>query len=169
MQTSAMGRMCVINLSDDSGREEIVVFSKAFEQYRHKLKEDQLLVLEVQRQMRRARGGVDGEADSGADLRPRIEATGVLDLTEARVRYARAVRLVCNGSSSGGRLRDLLAPYRNGTCPVWVEYSNRGATCNIDLGEGWRVNPHEDLIRSLGEWLSPENVRVVYSEPRAGQ
>src|SRR4029434_825002 len=48
MQTSAMGRMCVINLADDSGREEIVVFSKAFEQYRHKLKEDQLLVIEVQ-------------------------------------------------------------------------------------------------------------------------
>jgi hypothetical protein len=28
---------------------------------------------------------------------------------------------------------------------------------------------HEDLIKSLAEWFSPENVRIVYSEPRAGQ
>ena len=169
MQNSAMGRMCVINLGDDSGREEIVVFSKVFDLYRHKLKEDQLLVLEVQRQARRARGGMDGDGDTGTDFRQRIEALNVLDLTEARGRFARGVRLICNGASSGGRLRDVLAPYRKGTCPVSVVYSGRAASCEIDLGEAWRVNLHEDLIRSLSEWLSPENVHIVYGEPRAGR
>jgi DNA polymerase-3 subunit alpha len=164
MQTSALGRMCVVNLSDDTGREEIVVFTRAFDQFRHKLKEDQLLVMEVQRQVRRYRGP-EAEADGGGEQRQRIEALTVLDLAEARGRFARGVRLICNGDSSGARLRDVLAPYRSGTCPVSIVYSNRGASCEIDLGEQWRVNLHDDLIRSLSEWLSPENVRIVYGEP----
>ena len=30
--------------------------------------------------------------------------------------------------------------------------------CEIELGESWRVNPNEELIQSLSEWLQPENV-----------
>ena len=45
-----------------------------------------------------------------------------------------------------------------------IVYSNRDASCEIDLGEAWRVNLHEDLIKSLTEWFSPENVRIVYNE-----
>ena len=165
MQNTAMGRMAILTLADESGREEIVVFSKSFEKFRHKLKDDELLVLEVQRQFRRARGG--DMDDPGGDTRQRIEVVNVYDLAEARQRFARGMRLTCNGQSSGNRLREVLAPYRSGTCPVSVVYSNRGAVCEIDLGEAWRVNLHDDLIRSLGEWLSPENVRIVYGEARA--
>jgi DNA polymerase III subunit alpha len=88
----------------------------------------------------------------------------VLDLAEARSRFARGVRLTCNGASEGNRLRDLLAPYRSGRCPVSVLYSNRGATCEIDLGPSWRVNLHDDLIHKLSDWLSPENVKIIYDE-----
>ena len=165
MQNTAMGRMAILALADESGREEIVVFSKSFEKFRHKLKDDELLVLEVQRQFRRARGDADG--DAGGESRQRIEVVNVYDLAEARQRFARGMRLTCNGQSSGNRLREVLAPYRSGTCPVSVVYSNRGVVCEIDLGEAWRVNLHDDLIRSLGEWLSPENVRIVYGEARA--
>jgi DNA polymerase-3 subunit alpha len=52
---------------------------------------------------------------------------------------------------------------------VSIVYSNRGATCEIDLGEAWRVNLHEDLIKSLAEWFSAENVKIVYNESRAEQ
>jgi DNA polymerase-3 subunit alpha len=165
MQNTAMGRMAILALADESGREEIVVFSKSFEKFRHKLKDDELLVLEVQRQFRRARG--DGDGDAAGESRQRIEVVNVFDLTEARQRFARGMRITCNGQSSGSRLRDVLTPYRSGTCPVSVVYSNRGAVCEIDLGESWRVNLHDDLIRSLGEWLSPENVRIVYGEARS--
>jgi DNA polymerase-3 subunit alpha len=74
------------------------------------------------------------------------------------------VRITCNGGSSGSKLKDLLSPYRSGRCPVSVVYSNGGATCKIDLGEAWRVNLHDDLIKSLSDWLSPENVKVLYGE-----
>jgi DNA polymerase-3 subunit alpha len=168
VQNTASGRMGVIQIGDDTGRYEIVAFREVFEKHRHKLKEDDLLVLEVRLRAARTRGG-PGDGESVADFGLRIEAFDILTLQEARGRFARGVRLVCNGSSEGSRLRDVLAPYRSGTCPVSVVYANRGAICEIDLGESWRVNLHEELIRSLNEWLSPENVRIVYNEPRAAQ
>ncbi|MGA0033093.1 MAG: hypothetical protein ACO3HA_07130, partial [Burkholderiales bacterium] len=76
--------------------------------------------------------------------------------------YARGIRLVCNGQSSGSKLKELLAPHRQGSCPVAVEYSSNGARCEVKLGAAWQVNINEDLIRSLGEWLKPENVNIVY-------
>ena len=169
VQTTASGRMGVIQLADDSGRFEIVAFREVFEKCRHKLKEDELVVLEVRLRAARMRAAVNGEGEPGPDFGMRIEALNVLDLAEARNRFARGVQITCNGASSGNRLREVLAPYRSGRCPVSVVYSNRDASCEIDLGEAWRVNLHEDLIKSLAEWFSPENVKIVYSEPRAGQ
>jgi DNA polymerase-3 subunit alpha len=161
VQNSANGRMGIIQLGDDTGRYEIVVFREVFDKHRHKLKDDELLILEVRVRASRMRaGGPDGEAAQDAGVR--VEALNVLDLREARTRFARGVRLICNGASAGSRLRETLAPYRSGACPVSIVYSNRSATCEIDLGESWCVNLHEDLIRTLGEWLSPENVRILY-------
>ena len=168
-QNTSSGRMGVITLADDSESNEVIFFGEVFDKFRQKIKEDELLVLEVQL---RARGGgrpINGEADSVAETRASIRAINALDLAEARRRFARGVRLTCNGESAGGKLRDVLAPYRNGPCPVSVVYANRGASCEIDLGDAWRVNLNDDLIRSLSEWLSAENVRVVYGEPRAEQ
>ena len=31
------------------------------------------------------------------------------------------------------------------------------------LGEDWRINLDDRLLASLGEWLKPENVEVVYA------
>ena len=169
IQNTASGRMGVITLADDSDSNEVIFFGEVFDKFRQKIKEDELLVLEVQL---RARGGgrtVNGEYESAGEARASIRAVNALDLTEARNRFARGVRLTCNGASSGGRLRDLLAPYRSGRCPVSVVYVNRGAACEIDLGDAWRVNLHDDLIKSLSEWLSPENVKIVYNESRAEQ
>jgi DNA polymerase III subunit alpha len=162
INTSA-GRMGVVLFADDADSNEVIFFGEVFDRFRQKLKEDELLVLEVNL---RARGGgrnPNGEYENGGDVRPSIRAVNALDLAEARNRFARGVKITCNGGSSGAKLKDLLAPYRSGRCPVSVVYSNRGAVCEIDLGESWRVSLHDDLIRSLGEWFSPENVRVVYS------
>ena len=91
-----------------------------------------------------------------------MEALNILDLNEARNRYARGLRLTCNGQSSGSKLKELLAPHRQGSCPVAVEYTSLGARCEVKLGQTWQVNINEDLIRSLSEWLQPENVNILY-------
>ena len=156
-QMTRRGRMGVILLDDGNARVELTVFNELFEQHRHWLKEDQLLVAE---------GKVAHDDFSGS---LRISADKLYDLQSARSRFAKAIRLTCNGESSGGRLRELLAPYRSGSCPVSVVYSSRGVTCEIDLGDAWRVNVQDDLIQSLADWLKPENVKIVYHVPRAEQ
>ncbi|MBI2510104.1 MAG: DNA polymerase III subunit alpha, partial [Betaproteobacteria bacterium] len=168
IQNTAGGRMGIITLADDSGTNEVVFFGEVFDRFRQKIKEDELLVLEVQLRLRGGRAAGGEYEGGGMESRVSIRAVTALDLAEARNQFARGVRLTCNGDSSGGRLRDLLAPYRSGRCPVSVVYTNRGAACEISLGEQWRVSLHDDLIRSLTEWLSPENVKIVY-EPRAEQ
>lgn len=151
VQMTRRGRMAVILLDDGRARVELTVFNELFEQHRNALKEDQLLIVE---------GKVAHDDFSGS---LRVSAEKLYDLAAARNRYARAIRLTCNGASSGARLRELLAPHRDGNCPVSIVYTNHRATCEIDLGDAWRVSLHDDLIRALGEWLEPENISIVYA------
>jgi len=150
IQQSRRGRMAIVQLEDGTARVEVTVYNELFEASRSLLKEDQLLVVEGRPQSDEFTGGV------------RIAAEKLYDLPSARGRFARGVRLVCNGESSGARLRELLSPYKQGTCPVSIVYSNAGACCRIDLGEEWRVRLDDELLRALGAWLEPSNVQVVY-------
>ncbi len=95
-------------------------------------------------------------------------ADQVYDLAAARARFARGIRLSLNGDLSAGgaaaqRLRELLAPHRNGTCPVRVCYRAGDAVAELRLGDDWRVTPDDALIEALRLWLRPENVEVVYA------
>jgi DNA polymerase-3 subunit alpha len=45
---------------------------------------------------------------------------------------------------------------------VVVSYRNDAATCDVTLGDAWRVRPDSRLIADLGAWLAPENVQLVY-------
>jgi DNA polymerase-3 subunit alpha len=150
IQMTRRGRMAVIVLDDGNARVELTVFNELFEQHRHWLKEDQLLIVE---------GKVANDEFSGG---LRVSAEKLFDLQTARNRYARGIKIRCNGASSGAKLKELLAPYRSGNCPVKIEYYNRGASCEIMLGDDWRVDLRDDLIRSLEEWAQPENVQIVY-------
>jgi DNA polymerase-3 subunit alpha len=142
--------MAIIVLDDGNARVEVTVFNELFEQHRHWLKEDQLLIVE---------GEVANDEFSGG---LRVSAKNVFDLQSARTRYARGIRITCNGASSGAKLRELLGPYRSGRCPVEIVYYNKGATCEIELGDDWRVNPQDDLIQSLEAWVKGGNVQIIY-------
>ncbi|MBX9903719.1 MAG: DNA polymerase III subunit alpha [Burkholderiales bacterium] len=165
VQNTASGRMGIVTLADDTGKHEVVVFREVFDRHRHKLREDELLVIEVRgRQRYRSPDAEDGGGGGGGagDNSLRLEAMDIMDLNEARNRYARGIRLTCNGQSSGSKLKELLGPHRQGRCTVAIEYSSNGARCEVKLGADWQVNLNEDLLRSLGEWLKPENVNIDY-------
>ena len=159
IQMTRRGRMGVLVLDDSYARLELTVFNELYEQHRHWLKEDTLIVVE---------GKVSKSMfDDSENLR--ISAEKLYDLQKAREQFARALKITCNGQSSGDKLRALLTPHLKGTCPVAVEYHNQGARCEISLGEDWKVHPRDELIASLGEWLQPENVKLVYpNEQYAG-
>jgi DNA polymerase-3 subunit alpha len=144
------GRMASVVLDDGTAQVEVAVFSEVFEANRAWLKEDQLLVVE---------GKVAHDDFSGG---LRATADRLYDLAAARTRFARAVRLTCNGGASAALLKGLLAPYRNGSCPVVICYRNGEACCELELGEDWRVSLQDGLLRDLAASLKAENVRVVY-------
>ena len=162
-QKTQTSRMAIINLSDGNAMQEVTVYGEVFDQYRQMIVEDAVLVMEAKvRNVRRS-------GDDGADtVFMRVNAEKIYDLNAARNRFARGMRLICNGQSSAQKLRDLLAPYRNGPCPVSIAYHNRAASCEIQLGDDWRVNINENLLQSLSAWLSEPNVKILYGGQRAG-
>jgi DNA polymerase-3 subunit alpha len=156
--------MMIIDLGDGTATQEVSVYPEVFDKYREIVKDDAVLVMEVKvRQVRRA-SDEDGESSF-----LRVTAEKINDLATARGRFARAIRLSMNGAAAAAgpppapKLLALLAPYRNGPCPVAVRYQNRDAAVEMRLGEDWRVNLDDQLIASLAEWLAPENVEVDYS------
>ncbi len=152
-QQTRRGRMAVVVLDDGTARVELTVFNELFESHRNWLKEDQLLIVEGKTSFDNFTQGL------------RLSAERLYDLAAARSRFARKIRLHCNGDSSGSKLKELLAPYRNGPdggCPVSVVYSNSDASAEIELGDQWRVKLEDGLISSLGSWIEPKNVQIVY-------
>jgi DNA polymerase III subunit alpha len=157
-QNSHSGRMMIVNLSDGEAKLEVTVYSDVLDRCRRLLLEDALIVVEAKVRMFRRNG--NGEEGDGGSLR--VIAEQILDLDAARTRFARMIRIRCNGGSSGNKLRELLAPYRPGPCPVAIEYTNGDASCEIRLSEEWRVNPADNLVQSLADWVSRPNVEIVY-------
>jgi DNA polymerase III subunit alpha len=153
-QASRRGKMAIVTLDDGGGSAEIVVFNETFDAARALLREDQLVIIEA-KIMQRA--GDDGQAQG-----LRVNAEAVYDLAAIRKRYARGLRLACNGGADASRLADVLAPFRHGHCPIVVEYRNQGIGGEIELPDAWNVQLDDPLLVRLREWLTPENVRVVY-------
>ena len=153
VQQSRRGRMGIVALDDGTGRVELTLFNELFEASRGVLKEDQPLVAEGKVLQDDFTGGL------------RITADAVWDLAAARDKFARGMRITCNGGSSGPKLKELLGPYRsvgNRGCPVSVAYSNGAATCEIELGDDWRVSLQDGLMEGLYACFQPDNVRVIY-------
>ncbi len=153
-QTSRRGKMGFVTLDDGRDTAEVVIYNETFDAYRHLLREDVLLVAEVRVQQRM---NEDGQMQG-----LRIIADALYDLPAARRKFARGLKLCCNGSASGERLFELLEPYKSGSCPIVIDYRNRAAGGEIELPDTWRVSLDEALLVRLREWLAPENVRVMY-------
>src|SRR3569832_1401386 len=151
-QMTRRGKMLILLLDAATAQVEVVIFNELYEQSRHLLKDDALLVIE---------GKVNRDDYSGG---VRVTAERIYDLAGARTRFAQGLRLACNGQSNGRKLAELLAPYKaqEGGCPVWIEYHNPIARCRVRLGEDWRVRLDDRLLESLGTWLIPEAVNVMY-------
>ena len=157
-------RMAIVTFSDGNSTQEVVIYGETFDVYRNILVEDAVLVMEVKvRNITRSGGGDEPETSF-----TRITAEKIYDLNAARARFARGVRLTCNGQSSAQKLKELLSPYRNGTCPVSIVYHNRSASCEIELGDAWRVSLHDNLLQSLAAWLTEANISILYSDQHNG-
>ena len=169
VQMTRRGRMGVINLDDGKARVELVIFSELFDANRAWLKEDQLLIAEAKVSNR----GYNGE--EGDELR--ITAEQLYDFAGIRSRFAKQIRIHCDPTTLNqvSRLKILLVPFSSQTqkpglsgnhnqpaCPVTVIYHNNFASGELELGNDWRVNLHDDLLQSLTAHFKTENIEIVY-------
>ena len=146
-------RIAFITLDDRSARIEVAVFAEAYQRYRDQLVKDRLLVVE---------GTVSLDEYSGGC---RMSAERILGIDEARATYARGIEIdLCpagNGGLSRG-LAEVLAPFRSGDCPIWINYRGPSAIARMSLGQEWRVRPTDELLGRLGELSGAAGVRVLY-------
>jgi DNA polymerase-3 subunit alpha len=104
MRSKRGDNIAFVTLDDRSGRLEISLFAKEYEQFRELLQKDAILVVDCQVSMDDFKGAMRGRARE------------VLNLTQARQRFAKAIELELRADSlTPGfttRLAGILQPYR---------------------------------------------------------
>ncbi len=154
MINSRRGKMAIITLDDRSARIEFTLFSEALERYTDVLLKDNILVIE---------GDVSNDEYSGG---LRLNCKELYDLAQAREQFAKYLVLRFNYTRAENGLLDELShrltPYREGRCPLVVEYHNSKAKVELSFGDAWRIRPDEQLLDSLRQLIGNENVEIVY-------
>ena len=152
------GNRVSVVLDDDTGRMEISFFSEAFQEFRHLLVKDEIVVIS---------GGLRYDDFAGSWT---INAKNVLHID--RVIESRAKSMILNLAPNGhgeqllAKLHDLLLPFREGTCDVSVRYVGDNASARLSLGPEWAVRPSRELRDKLTELLGHKNVRLLYAPGR---
>jgi DNA polymerase-3 subunit alpha len=152
------GNRVSVVLDDDTGRMEIGFFGEAFQEFRHLLVKDEIVVIS---------GGLRYDDFVGSWT---INAKDVLHID--RVIESRAKSMILSLASNGQgdallvKLHDLLLPFREGTCDVSVRYVGDNASARLSLGPEWAVRPSRELRDKLTELLGNNNVRLLYAPGR---
>ncbi|MBT8087687.1 MAG: DNA polymerase III subunit alpha [Gammaproteobacteria bacterium] len=152
------GNRVSVVLDDDTGRMEISFFSEAFQEFRHLLVKDEIVVIS---------GGLRYDDFIGSWT---INAKKVLHIDRVIESRAKSIVLCLavngNGEQLLAKLHDLLLPFREGSCDVSVRYIGDSASARLSLGPEWAVRPSRELRDKLGELLGQQNVRLLYAPSR---
>ncbi|MFM5156800.1 DNA polymerase III subunit alpha [Aeromonas veronii] len=154
MVTKRGNKMGIFTLDDRSGRLDVTLFSEALEKYEELMQKDRILVVSGQVSFDDFSGGL------------KMSARELLDINDARERFARAIRISLDEQRIDDRffprLCEILEPARAGVCPVQVNYRRPGSRVRLTLGTEWRVTPTDQLIDDLRVLLGRERVELVF-------
>jgi len=146
-------------LDDRTARIEMVMYEEVHAQYAHLLVKDKLCVVE---------GNVSYD-DFNASYR--ITATAIYDISQAREKFARGLQIKLDRSKANGswsdakvmqQLTEVLHTYREGHCPVNIEYNSGEDISRFVLGQEWNVVPSDELLTRLDKVFGNEQVEVLY-------
>lgn len=152
------GNRVSVTLDDDTARMEVSLFSEAFQEFRHLLVKDEIVVI----------SGPLRYDDFLASWTVNVKNVLHID----RVIESRAKSMVLSLAPNGQgeqllvKLHDLLLPYREGSCDVSVQYVGDTASARLNLGPEWAVRPSRELRDKLTELLGSKNVRMLYAPSR---
>ncbi|MFZ5652973.1 MAG: DNA polymerase III subunit alpha [Pseudomonadota bacterium] len=154
MKTRRGDAMCFVTLDDRSARIEVALFAELYREHRDKVGRDAILVVT----------GQVGEDDYTGGLKMRAEA--VQTLAEARGSLLKGLVLELRTEQIGpeqiARLADLIAPYRNGPCPLRLRCRRPGAMGDIALPETWALKPEDELLHRLRDNFGRDSLQLNY-------
>ena len=149
-------RIAFVILDDRSGRVELAVFADSYHKYRDILVKDRLLVVDGTAAVDEYTGGF------------KISADRIFDIAQARAGFAK--KLVIDVRPNGRlpepalvkELEHALLPFRDGPCPVWINYENGRARATVVLAREWSVQPSDECLARLADLLGDAHIRIEY-------
>ncbi|MBU3539893.1 DNA polymerase III subunit alpha [Polynucleobacter sp. UB-Tiil-W10] len=176
MLTGQRGRMMIATIDDGSAALEVTLYSEVYEPNRSWLKEDELLVAKVNVTPDKFSGGM------------RIVSEAVMDITGARMRFARNVHVCIDNAIDIKMLRSQINPYlmanrvrdpKLGASAPAVPGSNdgmkglmltaavttSGGACLMQFPEELRIYPDDACLHGLNQILASKQkdpVQIQY-------
>ena len=158
MDVRKRGNRVTVTLDDDSGRLEVSLFSETFQEFRHLLSRDEIVIVSGTLRYDEFIGGWQ------------VNARNVVHIDRVIESRAQSMILCLSPNGQGQRLltelHDLLLPHRAGHCDVAVQYTGPGARARLQLGPEWNVRPSRELRDKLTGLLGQGNVRLLYAPGR---
>ena len=143
-----------LTLDDKSGRIELSVWADKFNAYRDILVKDALLVVQ----------GVVSEDSYTGGLK--MVAESIQSIYQARCTKLESLKLTIPKKETDAnwveRIESTLSHFKDGSCPVTIEYSMSSAVGQFNLGDQWLVQPKDELIEQLREQFGKNNVLLNY-------
>jgi len=156
------GRMGSVLLDDRAGRIEVTVFSELYDQIRNLLVPDQILSVTGALNFDEFRDGWSLRADSVRTFEQARESAAdhlalTLDLSDPIDHSQGLARIEA--------LSEAFNPFLDGDLPVRLRYLRPGAMGELVLGNSWRVQPTDTLLKRLRQILGADAVKVSYERP----
>jgi len=152
--TKSGGRIGFLTLDDRSGRLEVAAFTDVYAQFQDLIGKDRLLVIK----------GPVTEDDYSGGLR--LRATQIYDIDQARENYSRQLIIRVPADKAGNgfveSLEQVLTPFKNGQCPVCIDYQRADLSTRLLLGEEWRIRPTDELLHQLRKLAGNDQVELIY-------
>ena len=142
-----------LTLDDKTGRLEVSVFAEKFIAYRDILVKDAMLVVQ---------GVVSEDGFTGG---MKMLAESVQSVYSARCAKLRTLEVRIDAASADwvNRVQSSLGDYRDGICPVIIDYCASNVAAKLALGDDWRVQPRDELISQLRDEFGVNNVTLNYA------
>ena len=176
MLTGQRGRMMIATIDDGSAAVEVTLYSEVYEPNRSWLKEDEMLIAKVNVTPDKFSGGM------------RVVSEAVMDITGARMRFARNVHVCIDSGMDLKMLRSQIGPFlmanrvrdpKMGATPPAMPGSNdgvkglmltaavttSGGACLMQFPEELRIYPDDACLHSLNQLLASKQkdpVQVQY-------
>ncbi len=151
-QMTQRGKMVIVTLDDGTATVDVTVYNELYDPNRNLFKEDEFLAVQGKVSEDRFSGGL------------RVTADKVMDIAMARVAFGKQFSFALAAQIDALQIKTLLQSYRAETgLPLTMRYQRDGvASCELRLGDDWRIAPADELKQLLTEKFGAQGAMVEY-------